>query len=454
MGEEHAIHPARHPDLEPASEPAVEEAREEPGKATAGSSSARGFVWTTLAWGVNRVAILGLTLILARLLTPEDFGLVTAALTIIAMLDAALDLGVGASVVADQERGTTARTRAAFTVNLGLSALVAGLGAAASPLLAAVFGAHSHTWLFALIFAYPLFRGAAQVNDAVLKRDLRFRRRTLVDLTRAAVRIAVSLPLALTVGGAISIAAGIVVSELVAMLVLWTMVPLRPTLRLDASTVRRLLAFGGQVTVIRVLGSVRSTVDYLVVGSVLGAAALGVYSMAYKLPELVIENVLWIFSAVALPAYARALARSREHLLTAMLRATRLLALYGLAAGTVLAVLARDAVPVLFSDRWTPAVVPMMVISVSLGVMSVAWANGDVLAALRRLRVLMLIDGPATVIMAAAFLLAPRWGLVGVATVHLGFNLVYCAVRSAVVQRALGLAARDLLGAVDRKSVV
>ena len=79
-------------------------------------------MWTTLAWTGNRLAILGLTLVLARLLTPEDFGVVTAALTIIAILDAALDLGVGAAVIAEQESGVTRRTRTAFTLNLVIAA--------------------------------------------------------------------------------------------------------------------------------------------------------------------------------------------------------------------------------------------------------------------------------------------------------------------------------------------
>ena len=121
-------------------------------------------------------------------------------------------------------------------------------------------------------------------------------------------------------------------------------------------TVRGLLGFGGKVTVIRLLGSLRSSFDYIVVGTALGATALGYYGMAYKLPELVIENVLWIFSAIALPAYSRARAGGQSSLLAAMLKATRLLALYGLAAGTALAVVARDAIPVLFSEQWTPAV--------------------------------------------------------------------------------------------------
>lgn len=394
------------------------------------------------------MVILGLTLVLARLLAPEDFGLVTAALTIITMLDAALDLGVGAAVVANQERGITHSIRIAFTLNLGISAGVAGVGIALSPFFAALFNSRPHVGLFALIFLYPLFRGAGQVNDAVLKRDLQFRRRTVIDLLRAAIRVVVSIPLALNVGGAISIAAGIVLSELVAMIALWLLVPIKPAIRFERATVSGLLRFGSQVTVIRILGSFRGSFDYLVVGSLIGTASLGFYGMAYKLPELMIENVLWIFTAVALPSYSRARAVGQHVLLGAMLRATRLLALYGLAVGTVLAVVARDAVPVLFSDQWAPAVVPMMLISFSLGVMSIAWASGDVFSAMGRPGTLIKLDLPATVLMVFAFLFATQYGLVAVASVHLIFNILYCAARMILVRCVTKVPSRSLISAI------
>ncbi len=424
------------------------EVNQDAGGAAIGRSSARGFAWTTVAWGTNRIVILGLTLVLARLLTPNDFGLVTAALTVVAMLDAALDLGIGAAVVAEQERGVTDRVRAAFTLNLAISAAVAGAGMAASPLIARLFHAPDDGWLFALIFLYPLFRGAGQVSDAVLKRDLLFRRRTAVDGVRAVVRVAISIPLALAIGGPGSIALGIVGSELVAMVVLWCLVPIRPALRVPRAVSRSLLSFGGQVTVIRILGSFRSTFDYVVVGALISATALGFYGMAYKLPELGIENVLWIFSAIALPTYARARAAGHEVLLSAMLRATRLLALYGLAVGTVLAVVARDAVPVLFSPAWNAAIVPMMLISLSLGLMSIAWASGDVFSALGKPGTLIRLDVPATVLMAGAFLYAPRYGLVGVALVHLVFNALYCVARLLLVRSVTGVPGRQLLAAI------
>ncbi|MFT4167025.1 MAG: oligosaccharide flippase family protein [Microlunatus sp.] len=407
------------------------------GPAASGArTSLRGFLWTTLSFGSNKVAVLGLTILLARLLTPADFGVVTAALTIITMLDAALDLGVGAAVVTAQERGITRRTRAAMTLNLAISALIAGIGIALSPWIAQLFDAAAYDSIFALLFCYPLFRGAGQISDAVLKRDLRFRQRTVVDVVRAVARVAVSVPLALTVGGPITIALGIVASEFAAMLLLWALVPIRPG-RVDGPTARSLLSFGGQITVIRTLGSLRAGFDYLVVGAVLGATALGVYGMAYKLPELGIENILWIFSMVALPTYARALAVGRDTLISAMLRATRLLSIYGLGVGVALAVVARDAVPVIFSTQWDPAVLPMMLISVSLGLMSVGWASGDVFAVLGRLRVLLWLDIPATGVTIVMFVLAPTWGLIGVAAVHLVFNFAYAVARLALVHRVL-----------------
>jgi lipopolysaccharide exporter len=386
--------------------------------------------------------------VLARLLLPSDFGLVTAALTVIAVLDAALDLGVGAVVVARQEKGITDTTRTALTLNVIISTAVCGIGVACSPMVAALFGARGHSELFALIFLYPLFHGAGQVNDAVLKRDLKYRRRTMVDVTRAVVRVAVSLPLAWTVGGAVSIAAGIIVGELAAMILLWTLVPIQPMWPRKLATVSELLHFGGQVAIIRILGSFRSTFDYIVVGAVLGTTALGLYGMAYKLPELLIENVLWIFTTIALPAYARANTIGHAILISAMLRATQLLSMFGLAVGVTLAVVAREAVPLVFSAQWSPAIVPMMLISLSLGIMSIAWASGDTFAALGRPGTLVFLDIPATLLMAGAFLYAPRYGLLGVASIHLVFNLIYCVARLGLVHRMLAVPVAALRQAV------
>jgi PST family polysaccharide transporter len=292
--------------------------------------------------------------------------------------------------------------------------------------------------IFAVDLPLPALPRRGQVNDAVLKRDLRFRSRTGVDLTRAAVRVAVSIPLALTVGGAVSIAAGIVASELVAMVLLWLLVPIRPELRPDRRTVRALLGFGGQVTVIRILGSLRSNLDYVAVGACAGHHRFGVLRNRLQAaragdrerPVDLLRN-----RAVGVrPGVRRRFSSPAGH------------DAEGDPAAHPVRVGRRDRPrragprrdPVLFSPQWTPAIVPAALIALSLGVAAIPWASGDVFSAVGRPGTLILLDVPATVLMAVAFVFAPRWGLVGVALVHLIFNLGYCVARLAVLHAVTG----------------
>ncbi|WP_240746863.1 lipopolysaccharide biosynthesis protein [Cryptosporangium phraense] len=402
-------------------------------------AATRGFLWTTLAWGGNRLVVLALTALLARLLVPEDFGLVTAGLTIITFFDAALDLGVGYALVYEQERGINERVRLAAGLNLALSASICVLGIAFSPLIARLFGESDQTAIFAALFLYPLFRGASQVNDAVLKRDMQFKKRTVADLTRAGVRVAVSIPLALTGFGAWSIALGIIAGEAVCTLIMWSLVPIRPDFSLRWSRIRSLVSFGGAVTGVRVLGSFRSSVDYLFIGSILGSAALGYYGMGYRLPELIIANVLWIFTTVAFPVYARARVDGIERLRATMLRATRLVSLFGLAAGVTLAVLAPLAIPVVFSATWEPAIVPMALVSLALACQSLGWASGDVFSALGRPGLLLVLDIPATILVTIAFGFAAHTSIAAVAAVHIGFEIVYAIIRVTMAIRVTGV---------------
>lgn len=401
--------------------------------------SVRGFAWTLIGWAGNRIVVLVLTLMLARLLVPEDFGLVTAALTVIAFLDAALDLGLGAAVVYDQDRGIGRRVRTAFTLNIALSVTISLVGAACSPLIARVFGAPDQWLLFAVLFLHPLIRGCGLVNDAVLKRDLRFRLRSGIEILRSLVRVAVSLPLALAAAGAWSIALGILAAEFAATLALWVMVPIRPTLTMDRSTVGSLVRFGGWITLIRVMGSIRANIDYLIVGAALGATTLGYYGMAYKLPEIGVLSVMWMFTLVAYPIYSRARTRGPDVLNSAMLQATKLIAIYGFFAGTTLAVMAADLVPFAFSEQWEPATVPMIIISLGVAWSSIGWATGDVFPAIGRPGLLAKLDAPATAVMIVALLLGSRWGMVGVAVASLIFSAAYAMARVVIAARVTGV---------------
>lgn len=311
----------------------------------------KSFAWAAASLGGNRLLVFVSTLVLARLLAPRDFGVVAVGMTITMYLEAGLDLGVGSSLVYEQEEGITPRVQTAFTLNLMVAALLTVVGIVVAPQVAAFFRVPGDVAILRTLFLYFLLRGAGQVQDAVLKRDLQFKKRTAADLTSGAVRATLSIALAVAGYGAWALVWGLLAGALVSTAMKWAQVRFRPQLRLDRAASAALLRFGLAVVALKFLAVIGEDLDYLVVGRWLGPTQLGLYTLAYRLPELLIANVYWIFSQVAFAAYSKVRTMGPDAFRSAMLRALRLTTLFGFSVGVGLALVARDAVPVLFSAQ-------------------------------------------------------------------------------------------------------
>src|SRR4051812_20749005 len=104
------------------------------------ASAARGFVWSALSLGGNRLIAFITTVVLARLIAPDDFGVFAAVLTIMLYFEVILDLGIGSAVVYEQEEGVTERTHTAFTTNLLFAAVLTVVLVAVAPQVADFLG--------------------------------------------------------------------------------------------------------------------------------------------------------------------------------------------------------------------------------------------------------------------------------------------------------------------------
>jgi lipopolysaccharide exporter len=414
-------------------------------RGTLTAQAARGLFWAVASFGSNKLVSFIGTLVLARILLPGDFGVVAAGTALLTYLDAGLDLGVASAVVYEQEKGVSRRLHIAFTLTASLGALLAVIGIAAAPLVANVFGAPDQEVVFRLLFLYPLIRGMTQVPDALLQRELDFKRRLGADVTRAAVRVGVAIPLALAGAGPLAIVAGLLAGEIAGGGVTWFVVRFRPRLSFDRQAVTSLLRFGGAVTLVRVLSNFSMNADYLVVGYLLGPAQLGFYSIAYRIPELVIATSYWIVSSVAFPVFSRGRTRGTAKVRSGMLTSVRLTTLFGLPAGLGLALVAQDAITLLFSERWQPAVVPMIVVALALGLGAISNASGDLFPAMGRPVTLVLINLAICIPMVTGFVFAAPLGIAAVAIVHLAGNALYLPLLQSAANRMVHARWREVL---------
>lgn len=409
----------------------------------------KGFAWAVASLGGSRVVVFISTLVLARILVPREFGIVSAGLAYIAYLEVVLDLGVSSAVVFEQEVGITRRVRTAFTVNLVACVIFTGIGVAGSSFGARFFHIPHEVAIFRALSCYLAIGGFGQVGGALLRRDLRFAAKTVVDLTKALVRAGLSIGLALAGYGAWAIVLGLLAGELCGAVLATTLARFRPRPAFDRGAASGMLRFGVGVLALAILGEAGLNADYLVVGNRLGSIALGVYTMAYRLPELLISNLFWVFSSVAFPAYSRTnTVGGTDALRSAMLKSLRYVTLYGFTVGAGLAIASRDIVGVLLSTRWANATVPMALVALGAAFGSVGYASGDLYTATGQPRRLLKINGPVVTLKIIGFVIAAPHGLVAVAAVHVVGNFAYAFVRLEAANRIVGSTWRQDLDAL------
>lgn len=328
----------------------------------------RGFAWAFTGSAGQAVLQIAATIVLARLLTPEQFGSVAAALLIVGLAQLLTQLGVSAALV-QRHTLTDEDVAAAFGFSVLVSVVFAvGLATSASTLNPLV-GLAADAGLLPLLAPTLVLAGIAAVPSGLLQRHLRFRHMAVVDLIAAGpATIGVSVVLALAGLGAYALAWAEIVAALVT--AVGYLLLARPTLRLLApgaawARLRPMIGYGSGYSLAQLGNWAAQNADNLVVANVLGTGPLGVYSRAYNLlsePAAVIGGAA---DKVLFPAMAR-VREDGERLRAAYVRSASLIALVTAPASVMLFVLAPEIVRVLLGPRWEAVVLPLRVFALVL----------------------------------------------------------------------------------------
>jgi O-antigen/teichoic acid export membrane protein len=294
------------------------------------------------------------SMIVARLLTPAEIGVFSVSMVLLSFISAMRDFGAGQYLVQEKEL-TPERVRATWAVQLGL-----GLGFAAIVLAAAVPASHFYAeprlrdilFVLALNFAISPF---GSLTYAWLMREMRFDALALMRFAGGFTGACVSVVMAWTGHGAISLAAGSLAAT-VANAVLATYFrprwfPWRPSLH----GVRRVLSFGGKVSATTVMNSISYGVPELVLGKLQGMVAVGLYSRANGLASMFHRLILDATQSVATPLFSKA-TREGVSIAPIFVQATAYVTAVGWSFFIVMIVLAESIVRVLYGPQWEASV--------------------------------------------------------------------------------------------------
>jgi O-antigen/teichoic acid export membrane protein len=401
-----------------------------------GTRTLRGMAWAYAAYVGGRLLVLVSTAILARLLTPRDFGVVALALVFTVFLEAVKDLGLGQALIVAQPEEEAARAQTVFAWSMVLGFALTLIAAAISPLVADFFHQSQLRELLPVLGLNFILRALGTTHYSLARKHLDYRVRTVSEICEVSVRGVVGIVLALSGLGAWSLVLGFVAGVVASTTALWVQVPFRPRARLTRAHLRDLLKFGGVLTIVDVGAVIFYNTDYLFVGRVLGAASLGLYTIGFRIPELAILNVAHVAADVLFPAYsALDRGRLREGYLTSLRYLTMLTV--PLAAG--LATLARPVILVVFGHQWTGSISVTRAIAAYTLFATLAIPPGTVLKVTRRAWLMVGFSIPVIAVLAALLVIFTREGIVAVALATTGLQATIAPAQAAVVSRQLGL---------------
>ena len=369
--------------------------------------------WTLVGnWGAF-AAQLVTTMVLARLLSPEDYGLVGMVLTITVFVDQFRTMGLSQAVV-QRENLTVAQVNALFYVNAAVGFGLAGIVALGAPLVASFYGRSELVAITVALAATYALGGLGVQANALLTRQLNFRalaiRYTVARLLASAAAIAAAL------GGLgyWSLVVQQVSMSLFSLLLVWVAVKWRPGRPGGFRSALPLVKFGAGITGAGIFNTLGRAGDALLIGRVLGAADLGLYTRAAHLESMPLQQLRQPLNGAVTPLLS-SLQREPDRYRALYTKAIGGLAVVGLPGTAVLAVGAEDVIAVFLGDQWLAAtpIMRWMAVggAVALITSSVAWlyqssGRGNAFATW---------SGAASVVILASYAVGLAWGVVGVA---------------------------------------
>jgi O-antigen/teichoic acid export membrane protein len=418
-----------------------------------GRKAGRGLTWSLVGTFVTKAGSFALGLILARLLTPADFGVFAVALAAMAFAMVVNDAGIIAACV--QWRGRLEEMAPTGALIALLSSLfVYGVLWLSAPAISTLSGVPEATPLVRLLTLVIVVDGITAVRAAALLRRFEHDRLTRANIIGMLANVAVALPMAITGAGAYSMATGQLAAAAVTGALVFKMADLPIRLGFDREVTKKLLTFGLPLAVSLGIEAVLLNADFVIVGNALGAVALGYYLLAFNISSWVPSLVGTAVRYVSVPGFSRLAEQDSEALALGVRRSVPALVAAILPAAVVIAILAPQLIDFLYGDKWGPSAVALRYLTVLMVVRMLTSLAFDILTALGSTRYTVWLNaGWAVTLVPALWIGTHLDGIRGAAIAH-GVVGVFVAIPLAVLAlRLAGVSLVPILPALVRPTI-
>jgi teichuronic acid exporter len=410
-----------------------------------------GLGWSAGARFTGQLITWIITIIVMRLLTPGDYGLMAMAGVFIVFLALLNELGLGAALIQRQEIDETT-LRQIFGMLWVINSCLFLILLLIAPLIGSFFNEQRVVPIIRLLSIQFIMMPFAIIPQSLLTREMNFKGISIVDFVSAIAGSLITLMLALNGFGVWSLvwgSMGIIVSRTIGLNVISSYLHI-PTFSFKGMA--QTITFGGYVTISRILWGFYTQADTFIIGKLLGKDLLGFYSVGMTIATLPMDKVSGIINQVAFPAFS-SIQTEPQQVTAHFLKAVRVMSFLAFPILWGMSSIAPELVAVLLGDKWKLAVVPFQLLSLVIPIRMISNLMAPAVMGLGRPDISFYNVLLASLVMPICILVATHWGIVGVSVAWiLVFPLIFLRNLSQVVT-VLRIRSLEVLLAMTRPAL-
>lgn len=386
--------------------------RESPKHATLQSQTVSGVFWTFLEQLGRKGMGIVVTILLARFLTPDDYGLIAMVSVFFAFANALMDVGFRQALIRKQ-KATQADYATMFWTNLALGIMAYGLLFISAPAIASFYKEPRLTIIVRLVGAVVMINSLQLVHTADLTRRLDFRTQFKVTIPAGILSGLTAVVLAMSGAGVWSLVVQMVLSPIVITVSFWRLNKWRPTREFSLASFRELFGYGSKLFLSGVLDILFRNIYVIVIARLFDAALTGYYFFATKVRDLILEQFSSSIQRVTFPALA-SVQDDNLRLKNGYRKVTQAVTYLIFPAMIFLAAMARPAFTLLLKPKWLPAVPYVQLLCVAGLMYPLHVVNLNILQVKGRSDLFLYLEIVKKVLIACVLLISTRYGMTAI----------------------------------------
>lgn len=403
--------------------------------------------WSAISQAGRQVMQLLTTVILARLLSPSDFGLMGMVVVVTGFIMIFKDLGTSAAVI-QRKNLSNELLNSIFWINMAFGFLVMILLITMAPLVAAFYHEPRVTPILRALSVTFFISSLGTVRQALLERDLAFRQLAIIEICAVLSGSIIGVVAALKGAEVWSLVYQSLMVTSVTTIILLGISPFKSRIIFRWHEIVSVSHYSMNLTGYNIFNYFTRNADYLLIGRFLGAQDLGFYTLAYNIMLYPLQHISYVIGRVMFPLFSQI--QHDERFQRAYLQAVGAISIITFPAMLGVWIVAEPFVLTLFGFQWQPVVLLLMILAPVGMIQSVGTTVGTIYQAKGRTDWMFRWGIFAGILAVSAIVIGIRWGIVGVAAAYAIASLVLFYPNFAIPLRLINLSVRSVLAAVWR----